>query len=283
MLKITASSRFHTIHPDGKFTPTEMAEQFHKVGFEGFDFDMNEYSDNWDPDTREATIGELAETAARLNLSVNMCHLPFYKKDDVRTTDRELNRKLIMAGIDGAALLGVENGVIHPNALIMKKEQYDSEECFKKTVEYLTPFAEYAQKKGVRLSIENMCNYKSSDGLYRYCSFPEELIRVADWFGAGICWDFGHANSVDIAQGDALRMIGKRLTALHVNDNTGKKDDHLFPFYGTVNWKDAMQGLRDSGYSGVFNYECRTQRLPAVMRDEVAAYAIALAKKLQNY
>ena len=61
------------------------------------------------------------------------------------------------------------------------------------------------------------------------------------------------------------------------------KDDHLLPFWGNVNWRDAMQGLRDSGFSGCFNYECRMQKIPAAMRDEVGHYAVALGRFLQTY
>ena len=107
MLKITASSRFHTIHPAGRFTPTQMAEHFHKVGFEGFDFDMNEYTDVYAPEERDSIISALADKAAALGLSVDMCHLPFYGKKDIRMLDLELNHKLIKMGIEGAAKLGV--------------------------------------------------------------------------------------------------------------------------------------------------------------------------------
>ena len=283
MLKITAASRFHTIHPAGRFTPIQMAEHFHKVGFEGFDFDMNEYTDVYAPEERDSIISALADKAAALGLSVDMCHLPFYGKKDIRMLDLELNHKLIKMGIEGAAKLGVRNGVIHPQPLIMPLEQFDDEDCFRKTVEYLTPLAEHAARHGVRLAIENMSNHACVNGIYRYCSMPEEVVRVADYFGAGICWDFGHANSVKLPQGDSLRYLGKRLTALHVNDNNGNKDDHLLPFWGTVDWHDAMQGLRDSGYDGCFNYECRMIKIPAELRDELGVYAVALANKLQIF
>lgn len=282
-MKITASSRFHTIYPGGRFTAIEMAEHFHKVGFEGFDFDMNEYTDIYSPDERDVIISALADRAAALGLCVNMCHLPFYGKKDERTLNRELNYKLVKLGIEGAARLGVKNGVIHPNPLIMPREQFDNEDCFKKTIEYLTPLAEHAEKCGVRLSIENMSNHACVNGTYRYCSMPEEIARVADYFGAGVCWDFGHANSVKLPQGDSLRYLGSRLTALHVNDNNGNKDDHLLPFWGTVDWHDAMQGLRDSGYDGCFNYECRMIKIPSDLRDDVGAYAVALARRLQSF
>ena len=58
---------------------------------------------------------------------------------------------------------------------------------------------------------------------------------------------------------------------------------YLLPFWGTVDWHDAMQGLRDSGYDGCFNYECRMTKLPPEVRTELCTYAVTLAKRLQSF
>ncbi len=282
MLRVTVSSRFHTEYPGGRLSPTETARHIKKIGFEGIDTCMNEYVDVLDPSTREKQFEEYRTYCEENDLSLDMCHLPFYNKKDIRMKDLELNYSLVKEGIDGAALIGAKNGVIHVNPQYADEEKYNTDIFFEGAVAYLTPIAEYAAKKGVRLAIENMCNYRYDQGIRRFGCMPEEVIRVADYFGAGVCFDFGHANSVHLNQGDALRMFGNRLTALHINDNNGKTDEHLFPFFGNIDWKDAMQGLRDSGYAGNFNFEVKTVKIPLEIRDEVGHYVLALGKKLQT-
>ena len=50
-------------------------------------------------------------------------------------------------------------------------------------------------------------------------------------------------------------MIGKRLRALHINDNRGEKDDHLLPYLGYVEWEPVLRALKEIGYAGDFTYE----------------------------
>ena len=71
----------------------------------------------------------------------------------------------------------------------------------------------------------------------------------------GICWDFGHANLMGIDQREALRVMGKRLKATHVADNSGKLDDHILPFQGNVNWRSILPVLSEIGYEGDLTFE----------------------------
>ncbi len=281
-MRITVSSRFHTEYPGGRYSPIESAMHLKKIGFEGIDFCMNEYVDVLDSETREKEISALREYAEKNDLSLDMCHLPFYNKKDERIINRELNYRLVCDGIDGASLLGVKNGVIHVCPLYAGENEYDSDVFFAEAVKYITPIAEYAEKKNVRLSFENMCNYKYDTGIRRFGCQTDEVCRVADYFGAGVCFDTGHANSVHLSMEDSLREIGSRLTALHINDNNGKTDEHLFPFFGNIKWTDFMTGLRAIDYKGNFNFEVKTVKIPKEIRNEVGAYVLALGKRLQE-
>ena len=104
------------------------------------------------------------------------------------------------------------------------------------------------EKYGVNIVVENMRPVPKFTPVHRYCQEPEELCRVADKLGIGICWDFGHANLAALRQSKALETVGSRLKMLHVNDNRGIDDDHLPPLFGTVDWRDAMHGLALAGF-----------------------------------
>lgn len=274
-LRIGASSRFHTVYAGGEYTPREMVEHFHRVGFEGIDFDLETVpamGEDW-----RRILGEAAELAAKYDIQMDYGHLPFHK---IRGADgrpsAELFSRNMMLAIEAAGYAGIKNAVIHPI------DARDGEDGLERNIEYLTPFAEQAQKHGVRLTIENMRSPREAEGVHRYGSTADEIIAIADYFGAGNCWDFGHANTSGLVQSEEIAKLGSRLTVLHVNDNHAAQDLHLLPYFGTIDWPDAMRGLSLAGFCGVFNYECRMVRLPddRAARDGVAAYAIAIGRYL---
>jgi sugar phosphate isomerase/epimerase len=91
-----------------------------------------------------------------------------------------------------------------------------------------------------------------------YCSAADELCELVDALKdprVGICWDFGHGNLNKLDQEKSLRAIGKRLKALHVDDNHGWADEHLLPFQGNVPWTALMPVLREIGYEGDMTME----------------------------
>jgi sugar phosphate isomerase/epimerase len=92
----------------------------------------------------------------------------------------------------------------------------------------------------------------------RYPVTHWELIDFVDTWkdpSVGICWDFGHANFAYRDQATLLKAIGKRLKAVHVQDNPGNSDMHYAPYLGTVDWETAMKTLADIGYEGDLTLE----------------------------
>jgi sugar phosphate isomerase/epimerase len=87
---------------------------------------------------------------------------------------------------------------------------------------------------------------------------PGSLVRLIeddlDGIDAGICLDYGHAHMMgDLAEG--IETISGHLWTTHVHDNGGKRDDHLVPYAGTVNWDLAMMETQKIGYDGVMMFE----------------------------
>jgi len=56
---------------------------------------------------------------------------------------------------------------------------------------------------------------------------------------------------------ECLPEIKNYLCHLHVHDNSGKNDDHYFPFEGNIDWKKFVEGLKEINYQGVFMFELR--------------------------
>ncbi len=98
---------------------------------------------------------------------------------------------------------------------------------------------------GVRVMIENIPNEIST--LERIEEF-KTVARVSD---VGICYDTGHGR----LQGRTNGL--ERIHTTHVHDNNGEKDEHLWPFEGTLNWPALVEELVLAKYSGPLIFEAR--------------------------
>ena len=106
-----------------------------------------------------------------------------------------------------------------------------------------------AEPTGVRVSLEVIPN-PISDG----ASLVTMIERDLEGLRAGICLDFGHAFLMgDVA--DTIETVAEHLIATHVHDNHGKKDDHLVPFAGRINWDVALMTMQKVGYDGTYLME----------------------------
>jgi sugar phosphate isomerase/epimerase len=106
-----------------------------------------------------------------------------------------------------------------------------------------------AAEVGVRVALEVIPNDLSAAGtLVRLIEEDLEGIDV------GICLDYGHAHLMGDL-GDAIETISGHLWTTHVHDNGGRRDDHLVPFAGRIDWDAAMMATQKIGYDGVLMLE----------------------------
>ena len=111
-----------------------------------------------------------------------------------------------------------------------------------RTMEYATTALEhlgaFAKPLGVRVLVENL----TSDA-----STPEHLMTLLDISHLdqiGVCLDLGHAH-MSSGVAEAIGVLGPRIAQVHVHDNHGLKDDHLWPGDGTIEWPATIATLRD--------------------------------------
>lgn len=109
--------------------------------------------------------------------------------------------------------------------------------------------AELALDVNVQVAIEVIPNPLSApDAL---CRLIEDELEGGD---VGICLDYGHANLMgDVVE--AIETISGHLLTSHVHDNASKRDEHLVPFAGRINWDEAMMATQKIGYDGVMMFE----------------------------
>jgi sugar phosphate isomerase/epimerase len=70
----------------------------------------------------------------------------------------------------------------------------------------------------------------------------------------GICFDTGHAHVVSdegVVEGTAAAFaaLRDRIIAFHLADNSGAKDHHLQPPYGSIDWDAVVPAIQEVGYA----------------------------------
>lgn len=259
----------------------EVVDVYTKAGFDAIDINLN-YFRRILPDDSERIMNDAAEYAALHGIAFELAHLPFgITLFDSAAKCEEFGRILYRA-IDAAAIVRPRFAVVHPYTKTLPESESDVRFQLSKAVELLKPFVEYGRERGVELVVENMRPVPDATRpIHRYASSAEEICEIADALGIGICWDFGHANIRGLKQSEALKTVGSRLKMVHINDNFGADDEHLPPFFGKIDWADAMKGLSEIGFDGLLNYEVAC-RLPNELRENFALTLLAMAKTLNR-
>ena len=102
---------------------------------------------------------------------------------------------------------------------------------------------------GVDVVVENIPNELSTIERIR------EFKKVAGLEDIGICYDTGHGHLQKLTEGF------EEARTTHVHDNNGEKDEHLWPFEGTLDWPRLIEKLVLAKYEGPFIFECRGEEL----------------------
>src|ERR1035441_2176586 len=110
-----------------------------------------------------------------------------------------------------------------------------------RTVEYaitaLEHLGAFARPLGVRLLVENLMSEATT---------PEHLLEILDtghMDQVGVCLDLGHAH-MTVGVAAAIGTLGKRIASVHVHDNHGTKDEHLWPGDGDIGWPETVEALK---------------------------------------
>lgn len=212
-------------------------------------------------------------------------HLPYY--DVFKETDEDKKKtmeELIRRSIIASAQLGVEWTVTHPCTVYSAGP--DMSVSLERNLEYYSKHVATAKEWGIGIALENDFEYRSAPYQHIFCASPYELVELVDAFHdpkhVGICYDFGHGNLVGNFHRQNLNIIGKRLQAIHVQDNHGISDEHLMPFHGNIDWAEAMAGLADIGYEGDLTYEIQEfgRFFPNEHKHLVVEYSLEIGKIL---
>ncbi len=251
-----------------------------KAGFEEVDFPFNTpmmHRENW-----QEEICAKAAIAKEAGVHIRYAHLPFdYPKEGCGYGWEEFETASFRA-MDMAKEMGADCAAIHPRTFMTR--EYDAEREHEEALRFMKPYCDYAKKISLELGLENMRGPGQSapKEIRRFCEETDDLIRLADELGVGICWDTGHGNISAQAQKESLMKIGGRLRMVHINDNFAEDDVHIAPFIGNVDWDGVAAGLKNVNYRGSLNLEVNCRKLPAEVQAGYAVYMAQSAEKLRE-
>ena len=128
-------------------------------------------------------------------------------------------------------------------------------------MEFYNGLKETALKSGTKIALENMFELdrrRRNIIVDAVCETVEEINRYLDALGNEaftFCLDVGHCAVCGREPQDVIRALGKRIGALHVQDNNYVEDLHTLPYISKINWKEVTLALGQSGYEGDLTFE----------------------------
>ena len=278
-----------------------------KAGFDGVDVSMffkpgdDSILTKSDDEVR-AYYTNLREIIEKNGLYVYQTHTPFPVISDnlEENAERwEMQRKALMA----SGIVGAKQAIVHPTKFYPLEDgtlgtriyNRHKEENLAFNLEMYGKLLPYLEEYNVKAAIENMFGVDpAKKNVYcpNVCSNPYELAKLCDDCNAlsktgdrfVVCMDIGHTNlsCKDMTVRQFVDVLGSRLTALHLHDNNGIRDDHTAPGFGNIDWGSFFDGLRDVGYEGDFVYEADNffNRFSIGVYPDAAAMHCKIAKKL---
>lgn len=199
------------------------------------------------------TERKLAETAG---IEISQVHGPWrWPPKDNTSEDRQERMEKMKRSIRATKLLGCKNWVVHP---IMPFGIEDipagkSDMTWEMNLSFMSELLKTAKEYDVTICLENMPMPLFS------MARPKDILRFVKQMNDDhfkICLDTGHVNVFpELSAAEEARALGNEIRVLHVHDNNFGRDAHMFPFFGTIEWKDFGKALKDIGFNGSFSLE----------------------------
>lgn len=245
----------------GAWSHTERIKMLAEAGYDCVDLSMSSMINDSDPlnsDEYVTVVRAMAEQAEKSGVTFNQGHAIFNVGGMPEEDIIALTKERTIRAMDISAMLGIGCLVVHP---LQFRRYFGNEEFFaelnRRFYRDLIPFAE---DRGVVLACENMWQSNAHSGviLDSVCADPYEFNEYIDSVASPFltaCLDLGHCGLCGREAQDCLRIMGKRVTALHVHDNDYVHDSHTLPGFGKMDWDAITEALADIGYEGDFTFE----------------------------
>lgn len=257
-MKIGISDYYYD--PDQILMPTERYKCFGAAGFSCVDFNTARTETPFYTTTEEELkelIGGIRAQIEDAGLRVWQVHGPWCWPPVKDTTPEgrvvragEMKRSILIA-----SLLGCKYWVVHPIMPygIRDIPEQKEAETWSINKEFMSGLLAYAKQLDVTICLENMPMRNFSMGR------PAQIlkfVREMDDDHFKICLDTGHVSYFpDLSLEEEACALAGQIRVLHVHDNGGEKDEHLYPGRGIIDWQGFAKALKHIGFEGVLSLE----------------------------
>ncbi len=190
----------------------------------------------------------------------------------VNLIDVEKSRRIdamdeVKRALEAAEQIDIDSIVLH----LGTKDDTWSERTLDISMTAVEHVKAFAHPLGVKTLIETLHNDVTE---------PEhllEMLRIAHLDTVGVCLDVGHMNLHGMpGVARAFEILGDRVKQVHLHDNDGEHDQHLWPGAGTVAWDAVKAGLAALKQPAVATLEIHYEpEIDAKAMSEKAAKAFA--------
>lgn len=234
--------------------------------------------------TSREHVGELADWFASNPLQPFSMHAPLYPDREmgragapaVNLLHPEKSRRIdamdeIKRALEAAERIPIKNLVLH----LGEREDKWSPRSIEYAITALEHLGAFAHPLGVRLLVENLVSEATT---------PERLLTILEMGhlpNVCVCLDLGHAH-IGSGVGEAIATLGSRISSVHVHDNHGAKDEHLWPGDGTIDWPAASESLTalDSQPAAVLEISYHLSDAPADLPGRIDVSFARLSSQL---
>lgn len=232
----------------------------------------------------------LRRYADELGLVISQTHgrLRGFRKDEAENEAVAKNARLdcLVAHTMGAPIC-----VMHSVATGIVGPQTPPEEMRELNFRWFSAALEFAKQYNVKIASETF----GDSPKYKVCDFfgqIDEFITSFDRVAAvgdnaryfTTCVDTGHSNKAmrfgNPTPADVIRRLGKRVEALHLNDNDTLTDQHKIPMTGCIDWMDVLDALDEIDYQGVYNMELNLEHFGADFMIETAEFSVKVMRQM---
>jgi len=239
MLRVLSTHVFlnHRLHPG-------LLEEAGRAGVQAIElFAARQHLDY----TSREHVAELAEWFRSAPVKPFSIHAPLYPDREmgragapgVNVLHPEKSRRIdamdeIKRALESAERIPFKNMVVH----LGERDDTWSPRSIEFAQIALEHLGAFARPLGVRLLVENLLSEATT---------PDHLVLILELGhldNVGVCLDLGHAH-ITVGVARAMATLGKRIVSVHVHDNHGEKDEHLWPGDGTIDWPAAANALKD--------------------------------------
>ena len=286
----------------GRYTEKEAIKLVKDCGADGVDFSFlsRELYNCAVPDSIYAKSDEeiyehfkaLGDYARSLGLVIGQTHGKSSGFKNIPEED-EIMVENIRKDILATRALGAPICVVHTTTNIYMGANPDPQLMRDLNFQQFTRTLPYAKEQGIILATETFgdaVRHACCDFFGQADEFIKGYNRVAAYNGYefadnyAICVDTGHSNKAQRygqpSPADVIRMCGKNVKALHLNDNDSFMDQHRYPGAGTIDWKDVFDALEEIDYKGTYNLELNLYQYGSDFMDEYAAFSVKVLREM---